>query len=50
VTPEGIRPASVIVERAKNRILKVDFVDVQQGDGTVIETPNTPAASTTTGL
>jgi beta-lactamase superfamily II metal-dependent hydrolase len=39
VPPAGIRPASVIVERAKNKILKVDFVDVQQGDGTVIETP-----------
>ena len=39
VPPEGIKPASVIVERAKNQILKVDFVDVQQGDGTVIETP-----------
>ena len=39
VPPEGIKPASVIVERAKNRILKIDFVDVQQGDGTVIETP-----------
>ena len=40
VPPKGIKPASVVVERAKNKILKVDFVDVQQGDGAVIETPS----------
>ena len=39
VPPAGIKPASAVVERAKNRILKVDFVDVQQGDGAVLETP-----------
>lgn len=39
VPPKGTKPASVVVERAKNKILKVDFVDVQQGDGAVIETP-----------
>jgi hypothetical protein len=39
VPPKGIKPASVVVERGKNTILKVDFVDVQQGDGAVIETP-----------
>lgn len=35
----GIKPAQVIGEIDKNKILKVDFVDVQQGDGTVVETP-----------
>lgn len=39
VPPKGTKPASVVVERRLNKILKVDFVDVQQGDGTVIETP-----------
>jgi beta-lactamase superfamily II metal-dependent hydrolase len=39
VPPRGVKPASVVVERAKNTILKVDFVDVQQGDGAVLETP-----------
>ena len=31
--------AKVVVPIAENRVLKVNFVDVQQGDGTVIETP-----------
>jgi beta-lactamase superfamily II metal-dependent hydrolase len=39
VPPKGTKPASVVVERSKNEILKVDFVDVQQGDGAVVETP-----------
>ncbi len=39
VPPQGTTPASVVVERSKNKILKVDFVDVQQGDGMVLETP-----------
>ena len=39
VPPKGTTPASVVVERARNTILKVDFVDVQQGDGAVVETP-----------
>lgn len=39
VPPKGTKPASVVVELAKNTILKVDFVDVQQGDGAVVETP-----------
>ena len=39
VPPKGTKPASVVIERAKNTILKVDFVDVQQGDGAVLETP-----------
>jgi len=39
VPSDGIKPADVVIERSKNKILKVDFVDVQQGDGAVIETP-----------
>jgi beta-lactamase superfamily II metal-dependent hydrolase len=35
----GLSPADVTVPPAENRVLKVDFVDVQQGDGAVIETP-----------
>lgn len=34
--PEG-RPA--VIPKAESKVLKVNFVDVQQGDGTVIETP-----------
>ncbi|HEU4888079.1 MAG TPA: MBL fold metallo-hydrolase, partial [Thermoanaerobaculia bacterium] len=29
----------VLVDRKDSRVLKVDFVDVQQGDGSIIETP-----------
>ncbi|HEY9404871.1 MAG TPA: MBL fold metallo-hydrolase, partial [Pyrinomonadaceae bacterium] len=41
ITPKsgGIKPADVVIEKKKSRILKIDFVDVQQGDGSVIETP-----------
>jgi beta-lactamase superfamily II metal-dependent hydrolase len=39
VPPGGTKPADVVIERAKNNVLKVDFVDVQQGDGAVLETP-----------
>lgn len=35
----GIRPAEVVTEKKNNRVLMVNFVDVQQGDGSVIETP-----------
>lgn len=35
-----MKPADVVVEKNKSKILKVDFVDVQQGDGTVIESPS----------
>jgi beta-lactamase superfamily II metal-dependent hydrolase len=34
--PPGV---SVVLPRADNRVLKVNFVDVQQGDGAVLETP-----------
>ena len=37
--PGGTKPADVVIERSKNNVLKVDFVDVQQGDGAVLETP-----------
>ncbi|MBI4473201.1 MAG: competence protein [Acidobacteria bacterium] len=41
ITPKKntIRPADIVVARKDSRILKIDFVDVQQGDGSVIETP-----------
>ena len=35
----GISPADVVVPKNKNQVLKVNFVDVQQGDGAVIESP-----------
>lgn len=35
--PKGSR--DVVIKKAKNKVLKIDFVDVQQGDGAVIETP-----------
>ncbi len=36
----GINPADVVIPREDNRVLKVNFVDVQQGDGVVIESPD----------
>jgi beta-lactamase superfamily II metal-dependent hydrolase len=36
----GIKAADVVIPRSKNRVLRVNFVDVQQGDGSVIETPD----------
>lgn len=35
----GLVPADITIPRAENRVLKVNFVDVQQGDGAVIESP-----------
>jgi beta-lactamase superfamily II metal-dependent hydrolase len=35
----GIAPGDTIRPREDNRVLKVNFVDVQQGDGAVIESP-----------
>ncbi|BBT15536.1 hypothetical protein WP8S17C03_15850 [Metapseudomonas otitidis] len=34
-----LRPADLVMPRTESRVLKVNFVDVQQGDGAVIETP-----------
>ena len=41
ITPKKntIKPADIVVPRKDNKVLKIDFVDVQQGDGSVIETP-----------
>jgi beta-lactamase superfamily II metal-dependent hydrolase len=36
----GIKPSTVVRPLKKNAVLKVNFVDVQQGDGAVIETPD----------
>lgn len=35
-----LKPSDVIRTLDQNEVLKVNFVDVQQGDGTVIETPS----------
>ncbi|CAA9228363.1 MAG: hypothetical protein AVDCRST_MAG42-973 [uncultured Chthoniobacterales bacterium] len=35
-----IKPADVVTPFANNTVLKVHFVDVQQGDGTLIEAPD----------
>lgn len=37
--PDGskLTPADVVIPKEKNAVLKVNFVDVQQGDGAVIE-------------
>jgi beta-lactamase superfamily II metal-dependent hydrolase len=35
----GLKPQDLIVPREQSSVLKVNFVDVQQGDASVIETP-----------
>lgn len=35
----GFKGKDIVVEKSKSKVLKIDFVDVQQGDGSVIETP-----------
>jgi beta-lactamase superfamily II metal-dependent hydrolase len=40
VCPKDIKPADAILPLKQNRVLKVNFVDVQQGDGSVIELPD----------
>ena len=39
IPPKGTKASDVIVRNNKSKVLKVDFVDVQQGDGSVIMTP-----------
>ena len=39
VPSKPLKPSNVILNRKDDRVLKFDFVDVQQGDGSVIETP-----------
>ena len=36
----GLKTADIVRPKAQNDVLKVNFVDVQQGDGTVIESPD----------
>ncbi|RZJ10108.1 MAG: MBL fold metallo-hydrolase [Rubrivivax sp.] len=36
----GLKPSDVVLPVKQNRVLKVNFVDVQQGDGAVIESPD----------
>lgn len=43
ITPTAsskLKPADVVIPKNQNRVLKVNFVDVQQGDGAVIESPD----------
>lgn len=35
-----LKPADCVIPKADNRVLKVNFVDVQQGDAAVIESPD----------
>jgi len=35
-----VKPADVVIPQENNPVLKVNFVDVQQGDGAVIESPD----------
>lgn len=39
IPSKGTKAKDVIVRNSKSKVLKVDFVDVQQGDGSVIVTP-----------
>ncbi|HLF12425.1 MAG TPA: MBL fold metallo-hydrolase [Gammaproteobacteria bacterium] len=41
ITPKKntFKPADIVVRKKDSEVLKIDFVDVQQGDGSVIETP-----------
>lgn len=36
----GLKPADVIRKLADNTVLRVNFIDVQQGDGAIIESPD----------
>jgi beta-lactamase superfamily II metal-dependent hydrolase len=36
----GLKPADLVRPREENKVLKVNCVDVQQGDGSVIESPD----------
>jgi Metallo-beta-lactamase superfamily len=36
----NLSPADIVIPRTDNKVLKVNFVDVQQGDGAVIESPD----------
>lgn len=38
-TSSGLKPSQLSIPKGQNRVLKVDFVDVQQGDGSVLQTP-----------
>lgn len=36
----GVKPADAVIAKKDSKVLKVNFVDVQQGDGSVIEAPD----------
>ena len=37
--PRGMKAGNVVIPAKDSKVLKVNFVDVQQGDGCIIETP-----------
>jgi beta-lactamase superfamily II metal-dependent hydrolase len=39
IPPKPLKPSQIAIPRKENKVLKFNFVDVQQGDGSVIETP-----------
>lgn len=39
IIPKSIKPDQVVRPKNKDKVLKFNFVDVQQGDGSIIETP-----------
>jgi beta-lactamase superfamily II metal-dependent hydrolase len=40
VQGSGVKAKDVVIPKKDNRVLKINFVDVQQGDGAVIESPD----------
>lgn len=40
ICPKKMKPADLVVPVKQNKVMKVNFVDVQQGDGSVIELPS----------
>lgn len=38
--PSKLLPANIVIPQKDNKVLKVNFIDVQQGDGAVIESPD----------
>jgi beta-lactamase superfamily II metal-dependent hydrolase len=40
IVPRKVKPAEVTRKASANKVLRVNFVDVQQGDGAVIESPD----------
>ncbi|HEX9991075.1 MAG TPA: MBL fold metallo-hydrolase [Chloroflexia bacterium] len=39
IIPRKVTPDEIIVAPEENKVLRMDFVDVQQGDGSIVQTP-----------